>query len=123
MREGEAESLLTTPQARPTNLFGLSREQRTQGPEVAIFIDEVDVDSWEECEGGGSIEECAVATAENTTDPEVIENHSPVPTVCGTVVLVEASPVNWAFREYYDFKRSPEEAVAVDISCENGEEA
>ena len=31
-------SLLVTPQARPSNLFGLSRTQRAQGPELAILL-------------------------------------------------------------------------------------
>ena len=37
-------SLLVTPQAKPANLFGLSRTQRAQGPELAILLREVPPD-------------------------------------------------------------------------------
>src|SRR5690606_32624822 len=44
------ESLLATPQARRENLYGISRDQRAQGPEIAMLVANTDLE-WEECSG------------------------------------------------------------------------
>ncbi|MFE1384363.1 SdpA family antimicrobial peptide system protein [Streptomyces sp. NPDC058740] len=100
------------PNSRPENLYGLTRRQRAQGPEVANMANQVR--TWRNCE---EIEgDCPTVVAQASA-PVAVENSSPVPTLCGRVVLVETRPVPWKFRERYEGWRLDKRAALVEATC------
>lgn len=100
------------PNSRSDNLYGLTRRQRAQGPEVASMANQVQ--KWENCE---AIEgDCPVVVAGSST-PTSVTNSSPVPTLCGRLVLVESRPVPWKFRDRYEGWRLDKKAAFVEAKC------
>ncbi|MGW7306823.1 SdpA family antimicrobial peptide system protein [Streptomyces sp. NPDC054835] len=100
------------PNSRSENLYGLTRRQRAQGPEVANIANQVR--EWRNCE---EIEgDCPTVVARSST-PVPAENASPVPTLCGRVVLVQTRPVPWKFREKYEGWRLDKRAALVEAKC------
>ncbi|MFF5333497.1 SdpA family antimicrobial peptide system protein [Streptomyces sp. NPDC013181] len=100
------------PNSRSDNLFGLSRRQRAQGPEVAGMANQVR--EWRDCEKAEG--DCPAVVAGSSTPVSVV-NSSPVPTLCGRVVLVETRPVPWKFRDKYKGWRLDKQAALVEAKC------
>lgn len=110
--EGELVYASLTPNSRPRNLFGLTRTQRAQGPEIAAMANQLD--DWTSCTTGGG--DCLADAARGEAGARV-PNTSPVPTLCGPVVVVETEPVPFAFREDYDGWRLDRRYVAFEAVC------
>jgi antimicrobial peptide system SdpA family protein len=102
---------LAPPQSKAENLFGLSRAQRSQGPELAYITDQVV--RWEEC--SADRQDCRERALGATAS--VARNTSPVPTLCGDFVLVETAPVPWSFRHDFDGYRLDKRAALVRVVC------
>lgn len=81
---------MITPQGLPSNVFGLSRTQRAQGPELANLQLGVPGSSWTVCDG--SALECLELYKDSPV--AMVENTSPVLTVCGgaSLVMPDRSP-------------------------------
>jgi len=100
------------PNSKAENLFGASREQRSQGPEMANLSHLAR--EWVTCaEVDG---DCRVAAVE-TLEPTPVSSTAPVPTLCGQVVLVETVPVPWVFREDYRGWRIDSRATLLEVEC------
>jgi len=109
---GRAEFASRLPNSRRENLFGLSRRQRAQGPEIANLANRVE--AWTDCDSAAQ----GCRDASDLDDPAVpLVNASPVPTLCGRVMLVETRPVPWTFRDDYDGWRLDTRAALVDAEC------
>jgi antimicrobial peptide system SdpA family protein len=110
-------SLMVTPQGTPANLFGLSRTQRAQGPELANLVQAVEPKRWVDCTGldrGACLDQVVRA-------PEVVlRNTSPVPTVCGPVLLVGERTTKWAYRHLTDDRYVIHQIVAASVDCPYG---
>ena len=107
-------SLLVTPQAKASNLFGLSRTQRAQGPELAILLRAVPTPGWVDC----SALERAACLAELRRRPKtLLHNTSPIPTVCGDVALSIESTTKWAYRRLADTGYRIDRIAATVIDC------
>lgn len=100
------------PNSRSDNLYGLTRRQRAQGPEIASMANQVQ--EWEDCEETKG--DCPVVVA-GSSAPVSVTNSSPVPTLCGRLVLVETRPVPWKFREMYEGWRLDKKAALVEAKC------
>ncbi|RSS45609.1 SdpA family antimicrobial peptide system protein [Streptomyces sp. WAC07061] len=100
------------PNSRAENLYGLTRRQRAQGPEVAAMANQVR--TWRDCEG---IDGDCPAVVAGSPGAVSVENTSPVPTLCGRVVLVETRPVPWKFRDRYEGWRLDKKAAVVEATC------
>ncbi|MEU4179398.1 SdpA family antimicrobial peptide system protein [Streptomyces sp. NPDC026589] len=100
------------PNSRSDNLYGLTRRQRAQGPEVASMANQVQ--EWEDCE---ETEGDCPAVVAGSSAPVPVTNSSPVPTLCGRLVLVETRPVPWKFREKYEGWRLDKRAALVEAKC------
>lgn len=112
-----AASLLVTPQAKGSNLFGLSRTQRAQGPELANLIREIGANAWVDCVGLDR----TTCTEQIAHQPKtLLHNTSPVPTVCGQVVLTAEKTTKWAYRRLTEDRYVIERIAAVSIDCPNG---
>lgn len=100
------------PNAAPENLFGISRVQRAQGPEMAFLANHGT--EWHTCTAGAE-PDCRRLAADSPGDP--VENTAPSPTLCGRVVLVETRPVPWAYRNEYSGWRLDSRATGLDVTC------
>jgi len=107
-------SLLVTPQAEPANLFGLSRTQRAQGPELATLLRAVPPDAWVDCTALDRAT-CFAGAARQPTAR--LSNNSPVPTVCGAVVLTVERTTKWAYRRLTDTRYAIEHLTAASVGC------
>jgi antimicrobial peptide system SdpA family protein len=110
-------SLLVTPQARAANLFGLSRTQRAQGPELAILLREVPPGGWTDCT---ELDRAACVEALSHHPKALLRNNSPVPTVCGQVALTVESTTKWAYRRLTATRYGIERIAAAGIDCIHG---
>lgn len=110
--DGRLDFASLTPNSRADNLFGLTRTQRAQGPEIAAMANQVE--DWTSCPAGSG--DCLAPVAGSATEVE-IENTSPVPTLCGPTVLVETEPVPFAFRGRYDGWRLDRRFVLIEAVC------
>lgn len=113
---GETENAMKTPQVQLSNLYGLSRKQRAQGPEIANITNRISENHWIECEDGQHAEECVSAQGTYPIQ-EKIENNSPVPTLCGLVTFGIVNPVPWSYRDFYDGLHLTNRIVTVDVQC------
>ncbi|MDF2664290.1 MAG: hypothetical protein K0R81_140 [Microbacterium sp.] len=109
-------SLLSTPQTRIENAWGLTRNQRAQGPELANLANAVT--EWQEC-----------ATLRVSCGAELggerveLVNTSPLPTLCGPVLLTQERQSPWSYRAFPSAHEQIVDKVAlVDVVCPaNGE--
>ena len=108
--EGGLESLLATPQSRAENLWGLSRTQRAQGPELVALGNDA---TWVECVSGQVPLDCY----EQGADYVPTVNPMTHPTLCGDVVLVEEKPVAWSFRNMVKGTHTAERVAYESIEC------
>lgn len=115
---GQTKSLLVTPQGRPSNLFGLSRTGRAQGPEIAILNDLIDEDEWVACttENIGCLESARSAEAIKLT------NTSPSPTICGRVIFTSEIPIPWSYRSYSEETHRIQATVNAILTCTRSED-
>lgn len=114
--DGQLTDLMETPQNEWSNALGISRGQRAQGPELANLVNTIPEDLWSECDPGSTTSECFHSEAPH--DPvEVLENTSPVPTLCGDITFAEVSPVDWSYRDFYEGALSAHSIVTVESEC------
>jgi antimicrobial peptide system SdpA family protein len=110
-------SLMVTPQGRPANLFGVSRTQRAQGPELANLVQDVEPRMWLDCTGLDR-RDCLDQIAR--APKAVLRNTSPVPTVCGQVLLAAERTTKWAYRRLTDTGYVIHQIVPASIDCPDG---
>ncbi|OZC43795.1 MULTISPECIES: SdpA family antimicrobial peptide system protein [Nocardiaceae] len=104
-------SLMKTPQGAVTNLYGLSRTQRAQGPELGFL--NAAVRTWLPCDDPTAT--CIVTAAESV--PDEVTSNSPIPTVCGDVVLTEEHTTPWSFRRLTDEYRKVTATAHLNVQC------
>jgi len=102
------------PNTRAENLFGLSREGRSQGIEVALIMTSLPDADWVECDSP-ALESCSSDLARSTS--HAVDNAVPSPSLCGEVVLVESTPVSWAYRDHTRLERAAVRGLRTDVSC------
>lgn len=103
-------SLQTTPQSRVENIWGLTRTQRAQGPEIAALSNQL---TWVECVPGEVTEACVDATASF----ETVTTPIPHPSLCGRVIVAQEKPVAWSFREFVDGTHTAERVAYALVDC------
>jgi antimicrobial peptide system SdpA family protein len=111
---GSVYDVTTTPQNKPTNLFGLSRTQRAQGPELANISDQKSA-AWVACPTTKTESDCI--TAAFRRHAASVQNSSPVRTVCGDIVLADEVPVPWSYRKLVAYDRKVLQTVHLQIRC------
>lgn len=111
---GSLTDITSTPQNKPGNLFGLSRLQRAQGPELANLSDQ-EHEAWVRCAAVEQPDACLSAAVARTAS--AAHNTSTVPTVCGDVVLADEVPVPWSYRSLIPYQHKVVETVHLTVSC------
>ncbi|MCV7355218.1 SdpA family antimicrobial peptide system protein [Mycolicibacterium fluoranthenivorans] len=107
-------SFLLTPQGKPGNLFGLSRSQRAQGPELASLAKRVWADGWINCE---HLDRWRCIEAAQRTPPQALGNDSSVPTVCGDAAITVEDTVKWSYRHLTDEVHTIKKLAVVHVDC------
>jgi antimicrobial peptide system SdpA family protein len=108
------DSLLQVPQGKSANLFGLSRTQRAQGPEMANLMRAIPTSGWIECAELGH-DECVDGM--RGRGKTTLLNTSPIPTICGEAALAVESTVKWAYRKVTADGYTIERLAPVSIDC------
>ena len=111
--DGSIESLMLTPQTRPGNYFGLSRKQRSQGPEMGVIGNTIK--EWTECSPDADRGECLESV--RSLKLQVVDNESPVASVCGRIVIFQTKAVPWAYREFESEARFEVKGAVVESRC------
>ncbi|ASN20163.1 hypothetical protein CGK93_11150 [Arthrobacter sp. YN] len=111
--DGSVESLMQTPQTRPENYFGLSRKQRSQGPELGVIGNTIK--EWADCSPDGGRQECLERV--RSLEAQIVDNDSPVASVCGRIVIFQTKAVPWAYREFESEARFEVKGAVVDSRC------
>jgi sporulation delaying protein A len=107
-------SLLVTPQTKAENMFGLSRTQRAQGPELANLVRAVRANAWTDCTG---LDRTTCIDAVQRRPKAFLHNNSPVPTVCGQVALAVETTTKWAYRRLTETRYTIERIAAANVAC------
>ncbi|WP_191267543.1 SdpA family antimicrobial peptide system protein [Nocardiopsis terrae] len=110
---GAVEFASTMPNGRVDNLYGLSRTQRAQGPEIANLANQIE--EWTDC---GSLNGDCLSGVASGAPVQRIENTSPVPTLCGKVVIARTEPVPWTYRDKYRGWRIDDEMALIEARCQ-----
>ncbi|WP_371833874.1 SdpA family antimicrobial peptide system protein [Rhodococcoides yunnanense] len=113
---GDVKSLSRFPQSAPGNLMGISRKQRAQGTEVGEIAQ--GATEWLNCREQFT-NQCVEAAFASEKVNEAV-NSSAVSTLCGRIVLLETSPVDWAYRNRYDEHRYNVRAALMEVECSAG---
>ncbi len=106
-------SLMQLPQTKATNLFGWSRTQRAQGPELALLAQ--DVTKWQKCDSPGDPHSCLVAAQSAT--PQAAANKAAHQSLCGDVVLADVKPTPFAFRMLGYGNTAITQTATLELSC------
>ncbi|MEP9391950.1 SdpA family antimicrobial peptide system protein [Gordonia sp. VNQ95] len=110
---GTIHNLMKTPQNLPSNLFGWSRIQRAQGPEVADLLNFNPDLQWREC--NSAAEACIKTNADMPSTAATTKTHRH--TICGEVYVVVERTVDWSFRKLVDYDRRAVRVSHVDVAC------
>lgn len=111
---GTVKDITATPQNKPGNLFGLSRTQRAQGPELASLSNRHKT-SWTACSAGVPKERC-LRSAFNKPAATAADT-SPVPTACGDIVLADEIPVPWSYRNLIRQNHTITRTMHLHVRC------
>lgn len=112
--DGEIENISTTPQNKTSNLLGLSRNQRAQGPEMALVRNTVPRDGWSECSGS---DEYCFGNYDGTFHR--VLNSAISPTICGNIILAVMKPTPWAYRDLVDYTNVVTSFAPLDVDCDH----
>ncbi|WP_420897921.1 SdpA family antimicrobial peptide system protein [Cryobacterium algoricola] len=100
----------TLPQGSVTNLFGLSRNQRAQGTELALIVSRVP--KLTACDD--YLSECLAMPVAHSYS---FANPTSSQFFCGPLRVVLQTPVKWSFRNETPEEVRAEQFVDIDISC------
>jgi antimicrobial peptide system SdpA family protein len=112
-RTQTGESALSLPQSRATNMFGVSRTQRAQGPELAAL--HLQVTNWMKCADKSASQKCIRRAAEE--QPQVLRNEARRKTLCGDLVLAQEKATPFEFRSFALPNFRVLQAARVEVSC------
>jgi antimicrobial peptide system SdpA family protein len=113
---GDLSQEITTTNSDSDNGLGISRAQRTEGPEISTLTQSVPAEGWTPCATfTDSLDNCerirksAVSTS--------LRNESPHPVLCGEVAFVKSEPVPWAWTTEHSRGRRVVAVSWADVRC------
>lgn len=112
-RTRTGESALSLPQGKATNMFGVSRAQRAQGPELAALHQQVA--NWKKCVDKSASQKCIRQAAEER--PQALRNGAKRKTLCGDLLLAQEKATPFEFRSFDLPNFRVLQAARVEVSC------
>jgi antimicrobial peptide system SdpA family protein len=109
--EGGWQSASRGTNAEPSNLFGMSRDGRTQPAEAAMLVQQLPDSAWQSCDSATA--SCLESMRSTTT----LRNPSPDPGLCGTIGLVLQKPVPWEWSRLPRPVVMPSRVTRVEVQC------
>lgn len=110
--EGSWESAALYPHSEPRNVLGLTKNSRSQGLEVGLLYAQAMGPDWLACNVAESVSQCA----NEVSDLVQAENPTPIPTLCGAVLLVREVPAPWAYARTGNGAPS-REIQKIEVKC------
>lgn len=107
------DSLLMTPQGRIENVFGISRAQRAQGPELALLT--AAVTTWTECDLASSRDECLTSASNLSPQPVAID--IVYQTLCGPILITTESFTAFEYRDFDLPEHSINDYAFLEVKC------
>lgn len=111
--DGEVKNELAFPHTRRQNLYGISRKHRAQGPEIALLANQTEESKWVNCRDVPG--DCVLSAQEREATP--IHNDFQARSLCGSIVLVETTPIEWSYRKDFDGWRQENKAIHIESIC------
>lgn len=108
------ESALDFPHSQRRNGYGIMRDHRAQGPEIAELTNSVQDNDWVSCD---KVEGDCVVYANSKKSATTVNNYFPSRTICGNIVIAETVPVPWSYRDSYNGWRKENRVVHLDVKC------
>lgn len=115
--QGSVRSLTAWPSTTASNLYGLSREGRSQGVEAASLALKTPPDKWHSCADTPDPALCIEGIA--STDPSSVENPVYSPSLCGTVFIAAVRPTAFEFRDLTPIRLAADKVIKVDVACDH----
>lgn len=112
--DNQIDSASVFPNVDASNLFGLSRTQRAQGPELANLAVVIPESNWTVCAEVVD-EDCLIHAA--SLEPIAVKHDYPHPSLCGDIILVESEPVRFFDRDAYEGWRVDLRSVYLRVTC------
>lgn len=112
-RAQTGESVLSLPQGKAMNMFGVSRAQRARGPELAALHQQVA--NWKKCVDKSASQKCIRQAAEER--PQDLRNGAKRKTLCGDLVLAQEKATPFEFRSFDLPNFRVLQAARVEVSC------
>jgi antimicrobial peptide system SdpA family protein len=103
--------LLTLPNGAAANLFGLKRDARSFGIEMAPLLTAIRRDAWLECRD--SLADCV---SRLKVPPATVANASATRMACGQIVIQRQQPIPWAWSGNRNI-RPPYALASLNVSC------
>jgi antimicrobial peptide system SdpA family protein len=97
--------------ADPSYAFGANRTGRARGVEVGLLMEKLSKDQWKECTGNPR--DCLSADGIVAH----VQNESPAPALCGSVGIVTAPPVPWAWSRNKKPVQMPSRVARLVVQC------
>ncbi|ROS58676.1 antimicrobial peptide system SdpA family protein [Curtobacterium sp. PhB172] len=112
-RTQTSEAALSLPQGKAANMFGVSRAQRAQGPELAALHQQVA--NWKKCVDKSASQKCIRQAAEER--PQALRNGAKRKTLCGDLLLSQEKATPFEFRSFDLPNFRVLQAARVEVSC------
>lgn len=112
-RTQTGKSALSLPQGKASNMFGVSRAQRAQGPELAALHQQVA--NWTKCVDKSASQKCIRRATEE--QPQALKNEAKRKTLCGDLLLAQEKATPFEFRGFDLPNFRVLQAARVEVSC------
>lgn len=113
-KTGDVVSQSMLPSTQAKYLWGMSRNARAQGVEVAYYAADLQSGDWADCKSP-IIDECVRQGKSLKAKP--VKNPAPSPSVCGTSYLVESEPMPWSYRHLTEERFKALKIAKVKVQC------
>lgn len=113
----DGQEVLEWPASSAANLFGFSRDGRSQGLEVGLIASQIEENEWINCRSE-NIHDCILQVKIEQNPVLELENYGTRTTLCGRMVFLEMGPVEYLYRDLYDMREIPERAISINVSCD-----
>lgn len=100
------------PNMKVENVFGISREGRSQGVEFGSLTSNLEEKDWNDCVKG-DLKSCT----QSDLKEKKIKNNTPTPLICGKYYITQETAIPWNYAKYTNTQSKITKISKVDIIC------